>query len=119
MGHEQLRPTAMHIDNSGAVELSKERRSCQCSQQVDRRALTVLEYVEHGLIDVRKIHTSENIFDVFRSPRLCPQPCTTDMCRQHEALYTDVACYCFHHSRAESFPARGVLSDCLQTKRSL
>eukprot|EP00965_Chrysotila_dentata_P058607 1944623-Pleurochrysis_carterae.AAC.1 len=60
MGHEQHQPTTMHVDNSGAVELSKERRSCQPSRHVDRRDLKVREYVAHGCIEVRKIHTDEN-----------------------------------------------------------
>eukprot|EP00965_Chrysotila_dentata_P032699 1089733-Pleurochrysis_carterae.AAC.1 len=65
MGHEQLHPTTMHVDNSGAFELSKERRSCQRWLHVDRRDLKVREYVTHGLIEVRKIHTDDNVADVF------------------------------------------------------
>eukprot|EP00965_Chrysotila_dentata_P023594 782337-Pleurochrysis_carterae.AAC.1 len=63
MGHEQLHPTTMHVDNRGAVELSKERRSCQRSRHFDRRDLKVREYVAHGLIEVRKIHTDDNVAD--------------------------------------------------------
>eukprot|EP00965_Chrysotila_dentata_P040293 1337329-Pleurochrysis_carterae.AAC.2 len=50
MGQEQMRPTKMHVDSSGAVELSKERRSCQRSRYVDRRDLKVREYVAQGII---------------------------------------------------------------------
>eukprot|EP00965_Chrysotila_dentata_P254999 6212065-Pleurochrysis_carterae.AAC.6 len=39
MGREEVRATPMHVDNSGAVELSKERPSGQRSQYVDRRDL--------------------------------------------------------------------------------
>eukprot|EP00965_Chrysotila_dentata_P094820 3136011-Pleurochrysis_carterae.AAC.1 len=55
----------MYVDNSGAVELSKERRSCQRSRHVDRRDLKVREYVAHGDIEVRKIGTDDNVADVF------------------------------------------------------
>eukprot|EP00965_Chrysotila_dentata_P132851 4392930-Pleurochrysis_carterae.AAC.1 len=55
----------MYVDNSGAVELSKERRSCQRSWHVDRRDLKVREYVAHGNIKVRKIGTDDNVADVF------------------------------------------------------
>eukprot|EP00965_Chrysotila_dentata_P143343 4736056-Pleurochrysis_carterae.AAC.1 len=65
MGHAQEHPTPLNKDNSGAVELSKERRSCQRSQHVDRRNLKVREYVAHGCIEVRKIHTDDNVADVF------------------------------------------------------
>eukprot|EP00965_Chrysotila_dentata_P163306 5393941-Pleurochrysis_carterae.AAC.2 len=55
----------MHVDNSEAVELSKERRSCQRSRHVDWRDLKVRESVAHGCIEVRKIHTEENVAEVF------------------------------------------------------
>eukprot|EP00965_Chrysotila_dentata_P036917 1228551-Pleurochrysis_carterae.AAC.1 len=55
----------MYVDNSGAVELSKERRSCQHSRHVDRRNLKVRKYVAHGSIEVRKIGTDDNVADVF------------------------------------------------------
>eukprot|EP00965_Chrysotila_dentata_P119548 3952200-Pleurochrysis_carterae.AAC.1 len=63
MGHAQEHPTPLHIDNSGAVGLAKERRSCQRSRHVDRRDLKVREYVVHGCIEVRKIHTDDNVAD--------------------------------------------------------
>eukprot|EP00965_Chrysotila_dentata_P109070 3603396-Pleurochrysis_carterae.AAC.1 len=63
MGREETRATPMYVDNSGAVELSKERRSCQRSRHVDRRDLKVREYVAHGDIQVRKIGTDDNVAD--------------------------------------------------------
>eukprot|EP00965_Chrysotila_dentata_P023026 762890-Pleurochrysis_carterae.AAC.1 len=65
MGREEARATPMYVDNSGAVELSKERRSCQRSRHVDLRDLKVREYVEHGNIKLRKIETDDNVADVF------------------------------------------------------
>eukprot|EP00965_Chrysotila_dentata_P104659 3456600-Pleurochrysis_carterae.AAC.1 len=65
MGREEMQATPMYVDNSGAVELSKDRRPCQRSRHVDRRDLKVREYVAYGCIDVRKIDTSENVGDVF------------------------------------------------------
>eukprot|EP00965_Chrysotila_dentata_P136212 4503743-Pleurochrysis_carterae.AAC.1 len=59
MGREEVRATLMCVDNSGAVELSKERRSCQRSRHVDRRD------VAHGDIEVSKIGTDDNVADVF------------------------------------------------------
>eukprot|EP00965_Chrysotila_dentata_P124723 4123364-Pleurochrysis_carterae.AAC.1 len=56
----------MYVDNSGAVELSKESRSsCQRLRHVERRDLKVREYVTHGDIEVRKIGTDDNVPDVF------------------------------------------------------
>eukprot|EP00965_Chrysotila_dentata_P008601 280031-Pleurochrysis_carterae.AAC.1 len=51
MGHAQDGPTPLYVDNSEAVELSKERRSCQRLRHVDRRDLKVREYVAHGSIE--------------------------------------------------------------------
>eukprot|EP00965_Chrysotila_dentata_P088787 2931266-Pleurochrysis_carterae.AAC.1 len=63
MGREEEGATYMYVGNSGAVELSKERRSCQRSRHVDRRDLKVREYVAHGSIAVRKIGTEDNVAD--------------------------------------------------------
>eukprot|EP00965_Chrysotila_dentata_P064370 2132939-Pleurochrysis_carterae.AAC.1 len=57
MGREEMQATPMYVDNSGAVELSKDRRSCQRSRHVDRRDLKAREYVAHGCI--------EDVADVF------------------------------------------------------
>eukprot|EP00965_Chrysotila_dentata_P087968 2904220-Pleurochrysis_carterae.AAC.1 len=63
MGREEAQATPMYVDTSEAVELSKERRSCQRSRHVDRRDLKVREYVAHGTIEVRKIGTDDNVAD--------------------------------------------------------
>eukprot|EP00965_Chrysotila_dentata_P035304 1174093-Pleurochrysis_carterae.AAC.1 len=65
MGREETHATPMYVENSGAVELSKERRLCQRSRHVDRRDLKVREYLAHGSIKVRKIGTYDNVADVF------------------------------------------------------
>eukprot|EP00965_Chrysotila_dentata_P036985 1231111-Pleurochrysis_carterae.AAC.1 len=65
MRRERLHATPMYVDNSGAVKLSKKRRSCQRSRRVDRCDLKVREYVAHGCIKVRKIHKDDNKADVF------------------------------------------------------
>eukprot|EP00965_Chrysotila_dentata_P042197 1399906-Pleurochrysis_carterae.AAC.1 len=51
MGREEAHATPMYVYNSRAVELSKERRSCQRLRHVDRRDL--------------KIGTDDNVADVF------------------------------------------------------
>eukprot|EP00965_Chrysotila_dentata_P201127 6180400-Pleurochrysis_carterae.AAC.3 len=65
MGQEQQQPTPMYVDKSGAVKLSKDRRSCQRSRHVDRRDLKVREHVALGCIEVCRIHTDDNVADVF------------------------------------------------------
>eukprot|EP00965_Chrysotila_dentata_P089849 2965805-Pleurochrysis_carterae.AAC.1 len=64
----------MYVDNSGAVELSKERRSCQRSRHVDRRDLKVREYVAHGSIDESERTTTWPTC----SQNRCRQACITN-----------------------------------------
>ena len=64
LGVEQLEPTVIGVDNSGAVELSRDRKSCHRSRHVDRRYFKVREYVAAGVVDVVKVSTDDNSSDV-------------------------------------------------------
>ena len=61
---ESQHATRLYIDNSGAVELSRDRRSCHRSRHIDRRYFKVreLQYAEE-LVTV-KIPTALNSSDV-------------------------------------------------------
>ena len=52
MGVDTSEPTPLHVDNSGAVELSKHRKSCQRSRHVKQRYFKVRKLVAEGEIDV-------------------------------------------------------------------
>eukprot|EP00965_Chrysotila_dentata_P249586 6208971-Pleurochrysis_carterae.AAC.1 len=121
MGREEVRATPMYADNSGAVELSKERRSCQRSRHVDRRDLKVRVYVAHGEIEVRKIGTDDNGADVFTKllPADVHHKHVKSNSSRHLAAGTDRTCgvpatlslsvalgIAFDQSRAGNFPAR-------------
>ena len=58
------KPTPLYVDNSGAVELSKHRKSCQRSRHVQRRYFKVRELVAQGEIDVKWIETKSNVSDL-------------------------------------------------------
>jgi hypothetical protein len=64
LGVEQLEPTVIGVDNSGAVELSRDRKSCHRSRHVDRRYFKVREYVAAGVVNVVKVSTDDNSSDV-------------------------------------------------------
>ena len=64
MGYELNKPTVLYVDNTGAVELSKHRKSCNRSRHVLRRYLKVRELVAQGDIEVKWIDTKENIADL-------------------------------------------------------
>jgi len=64
MGVCMEQPTVLYVDNAGAVELAKHRKSCDRSRHVQRRYFKVRELVAEGEIEVRWIDTKENISDL-------------------------------------------------------
>ena len=68
MGHPQHDPTVLHVDNSGAVELSRDRKSCHRSRHVDRRYFKVRELYFAGELRVEHVPTADNVADIFTKP---------------------------------------------------
>ena len=68
MGLMQSKPTPLYVDNSGAVELSRDRKSCHRSRHVDRRFFKVRELSYLGEVRVEHIHTDENASDILTKP---------------------------------------------------
>ena len=64
MGLEQEEPTTLYVDNSGAVELSRDRKSCHRSRYVDRRFFKVRELEASGVLRVKHIPTERNRADL-------------------------------------------------------
>jgi len=58
------KPIVLFVDNDGAVDLSRDRKSCHRSRHVDRRYFKVRELVAEGLIRVERIDTADNSSDV-------------------------------------------------------
>ena len=58
----------LYVDNSGAVELSRDRKSCHRSRHVDRRFFKVRELAELGYLSVEHIDTKENSSDLLTKP---------------------------------------------------
>ena len=65
MGIVQKKPPVLYADNTGAIALAKDRRSCHKSKHIDRRYLKVREFVEDGKIIVEHVSTDENPADLF------------------------------------------------------
>jgi len=61
-------PTTLWVDNSGAVELSKDMKSCKRSRHIERRYLKVRELVAQGHIVVKYKPTADNRADVLTKP---------------------------------------------------
>jgi len=64
LGFESTGPIVLFVDNDGAVELSRDRKSCHRARHVDRRYFKVRELVAEGLIFVERIDTTANSSDV-------------------------------------------------------
>ena len=59
-----LEPTPLGIDNKGAVELARDRKSCHRSRHVDRRFFKVREFEASGVLKVHFVPTASNHADV-------------------------------------------------------
>ena len=67
LGHE-LNPTVLYVDNQGAVDLSRDMKSCQRSRHIERRYLKVRELVAQGEITVKFVSTVSNPADLLTKP---------------------------------------------------
>ena len=72
MGLPQLDATTLRVDNSGAIELSHDRKSCNKSRHVDRRYFKVRELQAGeqalGEVHVEHVDTALNAADVLTKP---------------------------------------------------
>jgi len=64
MGFDMSQPTTLYVDNSGAVELARDHKSCKRSRHVDRRFFKVREWQALGHISVQHIDTKLNPADL-------------------------------------------------------
>ena len=64
LGLPQEGPTELYVDNTGAIALARDRRSCNRSRHIERRHLKVREYVAEDKIRVSYIASAENPSDV-------------------------------------------------------
>ena len=67
LGHD-LDPTVLYVDNQGAVELSRDMKSCKRSRHIERRFLKVRELVADGEIVVKHVVSAENHADMLTKP---------------------------------------------------
>ena len=101
MGLAQELPTILRVDNSGAVELARDRKSCNRSRHVDRRFFKVRELVAEGHIRVEHVDTNLNRSDMltkaigvdaFQRHRASLMNLPTHMLRSAAAMTRCVVC---------------------------
>ena len=68
MGNDISKPTVLYVDNSGAVQLARDRRSCQRSRHIQRRFLKLREWQAEGHIKLVYVNTADNAADVLTKP---------------------------------------------------
>ena len=57
-----------YCDNNGAIAQAKEPRSHQRSKHILRRFHLIREIVERGDVEIRKVHTDNNVADPLTKP---------------------------------------------------
>ena len=68
MGHKMDTPTTLYVDNSGAVALTKDLKSCQRSRHIHRRYLKIRELCAAGDLTVTYCPTAANHADALTKP---------------------------------------------------
>ena len=68
LGLEQEEGTPLGVDNSGALDLARDRRSCHRSRHIDRRYFKVREYAALGELAVKHVPTADNAADLLTKP---------------------------------------------------
>ena len=68
MGLPQEQPTPLRVDNSGAIELSRDRKSGHRARHIDRRFFKVRELQFADKIKVSHIGTDDNTADLLTKP---------------------------------------------------
>jgi len=76
-------PTVLYVDNTSAIALVRNSKSCVRTRHIERRFLKIRELVEAGLIDVKYVNTLENHADVLT--KALP---TVDFNRHVDAILT-------------------------------
>ena len=64
MGVVLTETTILYVDNTSAIALVKNSKSCVRTRHIERRYLKIRELIDSGHIDVRYVNTTENTADV-------------------------------------------------------
>ena len=86
LGGTPPEPTTLWVDNSGAVELAKHRKSCHKSRHIERRNLKVRELVAQGDIIVKFVPTLQNRADLLTKPLFGNDSTKPGAFKYHKAL---------------------------------
>ena len=57
-------PTILYVDNTSAIALVKNSKSCVRTRHIERRYLKIRELIDSGHIEVKYVNTNDNTADV-------------------------------------------------------
>ena len=72
MGVILTEPTILYVDNTSAIALIKDAKSCVRTRHIERRYLKIRELVDAGYISVVYVNTADNHADVLT--KALPRP---------------------------------------------
>ena len=64
MGIVLDKPTVLYVDNTSAIAVAKDARSCVRTRHVERRYLKIRELIDAGHIELRYVNTTDNCADL-------------------------------------------------------
>ena len=64
MGVSLTTPTVLYVDNTSALALVKNSRSCVRTRHIERRFLKIRELIDTGHIEVKYVNTNDNTADM-------------------------------------------------------
>ena len=64
MGVVFNKPTILYVDNTSAIALVKNSKSCVRTRHIERRYLKIRELIDAGHIEVRYVNTVDNTADL-------------------------------------------------------
>ena len=71
MGIQLNEPTVLYVDNTSAIALLKNAKSCVRTRHIERRYLKLRELVDAGHIQLKYINTTDNHADVLTKALPC------------------------------------------------
>ena len=83
MGVVLNEPTILYVDNTSAIALVKNSKSCVRTRHIERRYLKIRELVDAGHIEVKYVNTTDNTADLLI--KALPRP---DFERRKDAVLT-------------------------------
>ena len=85
LGFKQTKPTILWEDNNGCLSLAKSGHYKGRSKHFEIRFRFISDYIDRGLLELRRVDSEDQLADLGTVPRPCPH-----LQRMRPTLYGDV-----------------------------